>query len=275
MSENSQTLSWEEYGFALYCHEDIWTNKQHWSVSVSVYTFGDFVFPDNYKLVSSVYQIKCDEQFPATLKIQHCMNSSDQLIFAVSSDNEPPYNFKVMDGGCFVNNFGFLEVNKFSLFSIIWNWLFPTSIPRTILCNIYLSHSRQPKYYDNMNIWDLNFYAFKRLNALDRSFEKYIGKQKNFINSVRFTVEFERNAEWLNFQHCTSDPSLEFDEYSQLIITRNEIESYKEDLGHPPSCRMILKSKDLSCSSFSVPFRIIGAKPPLNMIKFIWPFWGK
>ena len=269
MSENSKTLSWYKYGFALYCHENNWTDIRQLSVSVSVYTSGDFIFPEKYKLVSSVYQITCDKPFSASIEIQHCVNSSDQLTFAVSSDVRPPFHFSVVDGGDFVKNTGLLKVSKFSRFSVLWKRLFP---PASIIYNIYLSHSRRPKLMDNAKMWNLSFYAFKKLRTLEKCFHNYIG---NFPYLVRCSVELEESAEELTFQYSNSEHSLEFHEYTELTITKNEIDTYGEVSGRPPECKMIMKNKNLSISSFSVSFNITGAKPPINTIKFHWPIYGK
>ncbi len=272
-SENSPTLSWDECGFALYCHENDWTDIQQLSVSVSVYTSGDFIFSEKYKLVSSVYHITCDDKpFPATIKIQHCVNSSDQLTFAVSSDVRPPFHFSVVDGGDFVKNTGLLKVSKFSRFSVLWKWLFSTA---SIIYNIYLSHSRRPKIIDNAKMWDLSFYAFKKLRTLEQCFDNYIGTQNNFPHLVRFSVELEESAEELTFQYINNKPFMQFFEYAELTITRNEIDKYDKDSGCPPECKMIMKNTNLSISSFSVSFNITGVKPPFDKIKFHWPICGK
>ncbi len=244
---------------------------QQLAISVSVYTSGNFIFPDNYKLVSGVFHISCADPFPATIKIQHCVNSRDHLKFAVSSDDKPPYYFSIITSGEFVDNFGRLKVSMFSFFGVVWDWFFPPNI----FYNIFLTHSKRPNYQDDYKMWNLDFYVFRKMGTLEECFHRHIGEDKTFLNLIPISVELEEDAKKLTFQHSVEESFLELNEYAPLVITRKEIETYGKNSGRPPGCKMRIKNKNLSCSSFTIPFKIIGVKEPLNVIKFHWPIWGK
>ncbi len=136
-----QTFVWKYYGFELCLHQS--NIHSTLPVSLSAHTSGNFIFPGKYNLVSSVYQISCDEKIPATIKIYHCTKSTHHLKFAISSDKIPPYNFEIVDSGQFLSNFGKIRVQKFSLFTVVWNYYFPCEE----MYSVFLCHSFRPTFY--------------------------------------------------------------------------------------------------------------------------------
>ncbi len=63
-------------------------------------------------------------------------------------------------------------------------------------------------------------------------------------------------------------------QHSALRIRKSEIDSYEPDNGYPPTCSLILKSRDANEEHFSILFKIIGAKSTWDSIAFHWPTCG-
>ena len=294
---------WEEYGFELCCHESSSISAEQvvpLTIDISVTTTGKFCFPDNHELVSGVYILRTSKKFPATIKLQHCLgNNLSGLTFAISSDCSPPFKFECINGGEFAAKFGTIRVAKFSLFSILWDMLFP---PPNVLYNVYLCHSIQPKCHsiqpkchsiqpkchsiqpkchsiqpkcDTHSMWNLFFFALRRLKVVEDCFNKHIAKIKENLSSIPITVEFDTDATELEFHYnIEGQTSLQLRPYSSLILKKSEIDMYSEQLGRPPMFQLQLINTNLTVSEFSFKFVINGAKKPMNTITFNWPIIG-
>ena len=265
---------WEEYGFKLCCHESssISAEQVPLTIDISVTTTGKFCFPDNHELVSGVYILRTSKKFPATIKLQHCLgNNLSGLTFAISSDCSPPFKFECINGGEFAAKFGTIRVEKFSLFSILWDMLFP---PPNVLYNVYLCHSIQPKC-DTHSMWNLFFFALRRLKVVEDCFNKHIAKIKENLSSIPITVEFDTDATELEFHYNIEGQTfLQLRPYSSLILMKSEIDMYSEQMGRPPMFQLQLINTNLTVSKFSFEFVINGAKKPMNTITFNWPIIG-
>ena len=262
-------LIWEDCGFELHCH-----NKSvlPFGVSISAYTSGPFIFPESHELVSGVYRIECSLNIPATIKIQHCVKRDiGRLIFAVSSDKCPPYKFKCLNGGKFESNFGTIDVKKFSLYSIIYEFVF--GCPPEHLYSLYLYHSYRPTYHGSTCIWNLHFFAIKKTNIIEKHFNDYIAKLPELLAGIPITVEFDVEMEELNLVVKEKPDFLRVNMYSKLKLKKKEIDMYKE--GRPPMCQLQVINMDPTVSMFSLFFSINGAKESHEIIAFHWPICSK
>ena len=85
--------------------------------------------PNNAELVSGVYRICVSETLPSpvTIEMQHCVQLSNgdaasTMSFVLSdSEQDPPYQFKVLEGGQFTPNtrYGRIEISHFSNIAIV------------------------------------------------------------------------------------------------------------------------------------------------------------
>ena len=87
---------------------------------------GQFKFPENTELISSIYWITCSHKFEkaATVEIQHCATKPEQpqhtsnLTFIVvqCTQKDLPYHFKILNGGVFshTSRYGSIELTHFS-----------------------------------------------------------------------------------------------------------------------------------------------------------------
>ena len=267
------TFTWEDYGFELHCHKRVLPLGQKLMVEVSASTSGPFIFPERHELVSGVYHIKCSQNILATIKIQHCVKRDiGRLIFAVSSDKYPPYIFKCINGGKFESNFGAIDVEKFSFYSIIYEWVY--GYPPELLYTLYLYHSHQPTYHESTYIWNLHFFAIKKLKMFEDHLDSHIGKKHAFAPRIPITVEFDAEMEELTFEFEKEKPDfLQVRQYGKLTLEKKEIDVYKE--GQPPTCQLQVINNDITVSKFSLFFYIKGAKESHNIVAFHWPICSK
>ena len=93
------------------------------TITILVSTAGQYIFPDNCHLVSSVVWLRCLPNCaftkPIKFQMEHCANTSDftKLIFVRASTSSLPYSFKQLEGGQFFtkdhNNYGTIELSRF------------------------------------------------------------------------------------------------------------------------------------------------------------------
>ncbi len=261
LHEDQKTV--ENYGIKLHCNRS--NSRGNIKVSIAAYTqCENFIFPDGYHLVSGIYQITSSKPFDATVEIQHCASSTDQLTFAKSSDENSPYKFSIVKGGEFLEASGELKMNKFSSLAIIdklRDWWKP--IQYTLY--LYYNHTHSNCFSESRKKWDLQFLACKNLKIYTGPIEnEYTKKEDQYlhrVNHVNFEFEVQSKLLYLNCQSPFIDPS-------QLSIMKREINQYTKDSGHPPKCECILKNEnDLK---FPVTFETAGAKQNRS-IDFYWP----
>ena len=100
-------------------------------INVRASLSGQFEFPENSELVSSIYWISTPKNLrfskPLTVHVQHCStveNRDDSdLSFVVAKCTQPalPYKFKFLDDGLFVpySSYGSISVTHFSGLGIV------------------------------------------------------------------------------------------------------------------------------------------------------------
>ena len=125
-----QLMNWEQYGLRIGVSKGTLSSSDTAEVSVVALVGGQFVFPDNTKLVSGVYAISVSQPLlqPLRLEVQHCVNLTREaqtkcLKFVIASDSSLglPYTFSTVDGGEFTvgSRYGFLSRKSFSPVGIV------------------------------------------------------------------------------------------------------------------------------------------------------------
>ncbi len=273
--EDQKTV--ENYGIELHCNRS--NSSGNIKVSIAAYTQCEkFIFPDGCHLVSGIYHITSSKPFDATVKIQHCASSTDQLTFAKSSDENSPYEFSIVKGGDFSDTSGELKMNTFChiaiFIKILIDWLYP--VQYTLY--LYYNHTRSNCSSESRKKWNLQFLACKNLRIYTDPIEDvYTKKKDNYlhrVNHVNFEFKVKSNKLDLKYKgplikvqsnQLYEDP---FIDSSQLSIMKSDINQYTEASGHPPKCECILKNEnDLK---FPVTFETAGAKQD-KIIYFDWP----
>ena len=112
-------------------HVPSYHSEQHIKCAVSVLSLdvSRYSFPDGCELVSAVYDISANKQFPlpVTLKLQHCIPLNDQnealkMSFVTADITQGyPYVFHAEDEGVFSceSSYGEIQLNHLSAFAII------------------------------------------------------------------------------------------------------------------------------------------------------------
>ena len=93
------------------------------TITILAYTAGQYVFPEDIHLVSSVFWFRCLPNCsftkPITVQLEHCANINDltKLTFVRASTSSFPYTFKQLEGGRFLSqdhrDYGTIELSQF------------------------------------------------------------------------------------------------------------------------------------------------------------------
>ena len=127
---NQQYYEWEECGLFLYIPENTISPLSSCEVRVSALAGRDFIFPDDYQLVSAVYAVTFSHslQHAIVIELQHCVDLQTQkhidlMSFAVAFHLSLPgsYKFIPIKGGRFNvgDRFGCIEASKSLCYCII------------------------------------------------------------------------------------------------------------------------------------------------------------
>ena len=144
VTNSAQCFHWEEYGFSL-CVPDnsLPPNTDKCYVHISVVNLSaSSETLQGYKLVSSVYRIKCEPelQFQRDLiiKIQHCANSevTNLLQFARKTDSDSCFTLLVNGDFSADSCYGTLPVNQFSCFAVLIGKLLGMRVQEKRYCAI-------------------------------------------------------------------------------------------------------------------------------------------
>ena len=128
--ERPQLLNWEEYGLRIGVSEGTLLSSETAEVAVVALVGGQFVFPDNTKLVSAVYAVCVSRPLLKALRleIQHCVDLrrpglSKYLKFTIAPVDTPslPYQFSTVEGGEFPIGswYGSIDRKEFCLVGIV------------------------------------------------------------------------------------------------------------------------------------------------------------
>ena len=127
--DDPQLLNCEEYGLRIGVLKGTLKSTETAEVAVVALVGGQFVFPENTKLVSAVYAIFVSQHLlqPLKLDIQHCVSidteeHSTYLSFATAANVDViPYQFVLKEGGQFSSKsqYGSIFLSQFSLWGIV------------------------------------------------------------------------------------------------------------------------------------------------------------
>ena len=120
----AQSFQWLNHGFKLHFPENaLPSDVNECQVHIKVSPSGQFQFPENTELVSSIYWIATPHEFtkPVTVEIEHCVSMTDNLpsltyIIAKCTQEVLPYNFSILNGGEFASSsrYGSISLTHFS-----------------------------------------------------------------------------------------------------------------------------------------------------------------
>ena len=120
-------LNWEEYGLRITIPHEAVPLYDTVEVAITALVGGEFILPEDTELVSAVYAISVSKPLlkPVQLEIQHCVSIEqpahrNYLSFATAPSDQPPYQFKPVEGGEFSigSRYGSLYITEFSLWII-------------------------------------------------------------------------------------------------------------------------------------------------------------
>ena len=125
-SSHAQQITWGGFGLKLDIEEgSLPAGVDQCILIIRASLAGQYEFPDNSCLVSSIFWLRCEPACkftkPVTVEMQHCarreMVNNTKLMFvrAVCSQKQLPYIFKELGGGFSSHSsYGTVEVNSFS-----------------------------------------------------------------------------------------------------------------------------------------------------------------
>ena len=124
--DRPQEINWEKYGLRIKVSEGSLSSTETASVAVVALVGGDFKFPKDTVLVSTVYAIFISRRLlkPLHLEMQHCVNitrkyQTKYLKFAIAPVDAPslPYQFTIVEEGKFSigSQYGAIDCKEFSL----------------------------------------------------------------------------------------------------------------------------------------------------------------
>ena len=123
----AQSFNWRRFGFKIHLPDHaLPPGVNECQLHIKASLSGQFQFPDDTECVSGIYWIACPYTFekPVTVEIQHCVTKPEYLqhpssltfIVAKCTQEDLPYQFKILDGGVFSSNsrYGSIKLTQFS-----------------------------------------------------------------------------------------------------------------------------------------------------------------
>ena len=109
---SAQSFEWIGYGFKMHLPENaLPPGAEICEIHVKASLSGQFQFPERMELVSGIYWISAPYKFakPITIEIQHCSAREEHAqhllsltyVVAECTQDDLPYNFKILNGGVF------------------------------------------------------------------------------------------------------------------------------------------------------------------------------
>ena len=169
----AQSFNWRRFGFKMHLpdHALPLSVNECW-LHIKVSLSGQFEFPDETECVSGIFWIPSPFTFekPVTVEIQHCVTKPEYLhhpssltfIVAKCSQEDLPYQFKILDGGVFSpkSRYGSIKVTQFSGLGTAFQT--PSS---TIAHNDHLKHKSEARSYcarlyyssSDTHSWEVHF----------------------------------------------------------------------------------------------------------------------
>ena len=153
----AQSFNWRRFGFKMHLPDRaLPTSVNECRLHIQASLSGQFQFPEGTECVSGIYWIASPYAFakPVTVEIQHCVTKPELLqhpssltfIVAKCTQEDLPYQFKVLDGGVFSpgSRYGSIKLTQFSGVGVA----FQTPHPPSILAHSdHLKHKLDDKSY--------------------------------------------------------------------------------------------------------------------------------
>ena len=201
--------------------------------------------PSNTTALSRFYHISSSKNLntAVTLKIFHQAAEDDihQLCFLTSTDNSPPYNYRILYGGHFTSSYGEITVERFSFYSIFKLYAYygvkgVLSYMETT-CKASLYRSSRPTPLDSGYRWKIYLSVVKNCEIFTDCMKKYIKEeyQENIMLVSAFVTNLDDpcSSVTADVNFTTNSPTnVILDEPSSNVLCKTEIIEYVE--GHPP-----------------------------------------
>ena len=126
-TRSAQSIQWLNHGFKIHFPENaLPPGVNECRVHVKASLSGQFQVPEGTELTSGIYWIASPYTFekPVTVEIQHCVTKPEHLqhpssltfIIAKCTQEDLPYQFKILDGGVFTpsSQNGSIKLTQFS-----------------------------------------------------------------------------------------------------------------------------------------------------------------
>ena len=123
----AQSFNWRRFGFKIHFPDHaLPPGVNECQLHIKASLSGQFQFPEDTECVSGIYWIACPYTFEktVTVEIQHCVTKQEHLqhpssltfIVAKCTQEDLPYQFKILDGGVFSPNsrYGSIKLTQFS-----------------------------------------------------------------------------------------------------------------------------------------------------------------
>ena len=255
------SVMWKEAGLQLVFKEDkdlLLQAAIKCSVQVSESVGSYARLPSKTEVVSPVFHISSSQKLntSATVKIFHQASDVDidQLRFLISTDNLPPYDYQIVQGGHFTSTYGKISVQHFSFYTIcqlgfhygvkgVLSYM-ETRYEASLYC------SSRPKLVKSGHTWNIYLSVIKNCDVFSHSVKNYI-KEKHQEDVTLVTgqvLRFDTFNKHVTAHHHfdpTSAADVTLIEPSCKSLKRNDIKQYIG--GRPPLLEYSLHSKSL-CS---------------------------
>ena len=123
----AQSFNWRRFGFKIHLPDHaLPPGVNECQLHITASLSGQFQFPEDTECVSGIYWIACPYTFEktVTVEIQHCVTKPEYLqhpssltfIVAKCTQEDLPYQFKILDGGVFSpsSQYGTIKLTQFS-----------------------------------------------------------------------------------------------------------------------------------------------------------------
>ena len=201
--------------------------------------------PSNTKAFSRFYHISSSKNLntAVTLKIFHQAAEEDihQLRFLTSTDNSPPYDYKILYGGHFTSTYGEITVERFSFYTICKLYAYHgvkgvlSYMETSFEASLY--RSLQPTPLDSGYRWNLYLSVVKNCDVFSHCVKRYI--QEEYEDRVKLVtgqvVFFSDTHDCVTPQHnlkTNSSQNISLEEPDHSVLRFVDIIEYVD--GRPP-----------------------------------------
>ena len=225
--------------------------------------------PSNSEVASQVYFINSSKllKTTATIRIYHQAKEFDieKLCFLTCIDEQPPYDFKFLEGGHFTSTYGEIIVKRFSFFAIcrfvnqhgLRGILY--YMEKSYEASLY--HSKQPSSQGSKFQWNLYLSVTKNCHIFRSSLKDYI--KEEYEDDVKLVdkciVEFNRAVDSITVSSSLgTSPHSQDEVYLRKPVTtsfkKSKVKNYTD--GCPPA--FVYRLRAIPNSKFKIEFMIEG-----------------